>query len=206
MELSKDSTYDEVCAALTERLRQEGQAEASGLEDPQQLRFTGQQSWTATIPKSQPFKHHAWDALYQVSPLNVTLGTSCAVVAPCALVRSMGFAPGWPMRESCVLSGDAPAEGTPPIAAASACTWYAGNVHCDEAMMMKPCKLDSGRCGLSGCDRETCAMQAMHHYGQALEVLFYEVLDMPLTEYEQLKHMKVSHINPMQTSYCWRTY
>lgn len=48
-------------------------------------------------------------------------------------------------------------------------------------------------------------MQAMHHYGQALEVLFYEVLDMPLREYEQLKHMKVRHTNPMQTSYCWRT-
>ena len=32
--------------------------------------------------------------------------------------------------------------------------------------------------------------QAMHHYGQPLEVLFYEVLDMPLREYEQLKHMK----------------
>ncbi len=63
MELSKDSTYDEVCAALAERLKQEGQAEALGLEDPQQLRFTGQQSWTATIPKSQPFKHHAWDTL-----------------------------------------------------------------------------------------------------------------------------------------------
>lgn len=31
----------------------------------------------------------------------------------------------------------------------------------------------------------------MSHYGQALEVLFYEVLDMPLREYEQLKHMKV---------------
>ena len=31
----------------------------------------------------------------------------------------------------------------------------------------------------------------MQHYGQALEVLFYEVLDMPLREYEQLKHMKV---------------
>ena len=47
-------------------------------------------------------------------------------------------------------------------------------------------------------------MQAMHHYGQALEVLFYEILDMPLREYEQLKHMKVSHTNPMQTTYCWR--
>ena len=33
-------------------------------------------------------------------------------------------------------------------------------------------------------------VQAMHHYGQPLEVLFYEVLDMPLREYEQLKHMK----------------
>ena len=31
----------------------------------------------------------------------------------------------------------------------------------------------------------------MHHYGQSLDVLFYEVLDMPLREYEQLKHMKV---------------
>lgn len=35
-------------------------------------------------------------------------------------------------------------------------------------------------------------LQAMQHYGQSLEVLFYEVLDMPLREYEQLKHMKVS--------------
>ena len=90
MELSKDSTYDEVCAALTERLRQEGQAEALGLEDPQQLRFTGQQSWTATIPKSQPFKHNAWDVLYQVSPFYVILGISWAVLAPCALARSRG--------------------------------------------------------------------------------------------------------------------
>lgn len=36
-----------------------------------------------------------------------------------------------------------------------------------------------------------CGVQAMHHYGQSLDVLFYEVLDMPLREYEQLKHMKV---------------
>ena len=129
MELSKDSTYDEVCAALTERLRQEGQAEALGLEDPQQLRFTGQQSWTATIPKSQPFKHHAWDALYQVSPFDVTRGTNWAVMAPSALARSMGFAPGWSMRKRCVLSGVAPADGAPPIASVSACTWYAGNAH-----------------------------------------------------------------------------
>jgi hypothetical protein len=41
-------------------------------------------------------------------------------------------------------------------------------------------------------------MQAMHHYGQALEVLFYEVLDMPLREYEQLKHMKVRHSNSVR--------
>ena len=135
MELSKDSTYDEVCAALTERLRQEGQAEALGLEDPQQLRFTGQQSWTATIPKSQPFKHHAWDALYQVSPFDVTLETSWAVVAPCTLSHPMGFAPDWSMRKRCVLSGVAPAEGAPPIASVSACTLHTGSVHCDEAMM-----------------------------------------------------------------------
>jgi hypothetical protein len=82
MELSKDSTYDEVCAALAERLKQEGQAEALGLEDPQQLRFTGQQSWTATIPKSQPFKHHAWDTLYQVSSFHMVLESSWAVMAP----------------------------------------------------------------------------------------------------------------------------
>ncbi len=37
----------------------------------------------------------------------------------------------------------------------------------------------------------SAALQAMSHYGQSLEVLFYEVLDMPLREYEQLKHMKV---------------
>ncbi len=68
MELSKDSTYDEVCEALTERLQKEGQAQALKLEDPQQLRFTGQQSWTATIPKSTPFKWRQWDALYHVRP------------------------------------------------------------------------------------------------------------------------------------------
>ena len=67
MELSKDSTYEEVCEALTERLREEGQAEALHLEDPQQLRFTGQQSWTATIPKTTPFKWRQWDALHQAS-------------------------------------------------------------------------------------------------------------------------------------------
>lgn len=66
MELSRDSTYDEVCAALAERLRAGGQAETLGLEDPQQLRFTGQQSWTATIPKTQAFKWRAWDALHVV--------------------------------------------------------------------------------------------------------------------------------------------
>lgn len=66
MELSRDSGYDEVCAALAERLRAEGQAEALQLEDPQQLRFTGQQSWTATIPKTAPFKWRQWDALHQV--------------------------------------------------------------------------------------------------------------------------------------------
>ena len=38
--------------------------------------------------------------------------------------------------------------------------------------------------------------QAMHHYGQPLEVLFYEVLDMPLREYEQLKHMKARCLPP----------
>ena len=65
IELSKDSSYEEVCEALTERLRQEGQAEALHLEDPQQLRFTGQQSWTATIPKTAPFKWRQWDALHQ---------------------------------------------------------------------------------------------------------------------------------------------
>ena len=69
MELSKDSTYDEVCEALTERLREEGQAETLHLEDPQQLRFTGQQSWTATIPKTAPFKWRQWDALHQVHPV-----------------------------------------------------------------------------------------------------------------------------------------
>ena len=69
MELSRDSSYDEVCAALAERLRAEGQAEALQLEDPQQLRFTGQQSWTATIPKTAPFKWRQWDALHQVPPL-----------------------------------------------------------------------------------------------------------------------------------------
>lgn len=74
MELSKDSTYDEVCEALTERLREEGQAEALHLEDPQQLRFTGQQSWTATIPKTAPFKWRQWDALHQVNALR-TLST-----------------------------------------------------------------------------------------------------------------------------------
>lgn len=36
----------------------------------------------------------------------------------------------------------------------------------------------------------------MQHYGQALEVLFYEVLDMPLRDYEQLKHMKVLDFCP----------
>ena len=66
MELSRNSTYDEVCEALTERLKKEGQAEALNLEDPQQLRFTGQQSFSATIPKTAPYKWHGWDALHHV--------------------------------------------------------------------------------------------------------------------------------------------
>ena len=45
----------------------------------------------------------------------------------------------------------------------------------------------------------------MQHYGQALDVLFYEVLDMPLREYEQLKHMKVSQSCPDHNhiASCW---
>ena len=66
MELSRNSSYDEVCEALTERLKEEGQAEALNLEDPQQLRFTGQQSFSATIPKTAPYKWHGWDALHHV--------------------------------------------------------------------------------------------------------------------------------------------
>ena len=51
----------------------------------------------------------------------------------------------------------------------------------------------SGGAGCECCNeclRSSVMVQAMHHYGQPLEVLFYEVLDMPLREYEQLKHMK----------------
>ena len=66
MELSRNSSYDEVCKALAERLREEGQAEALNLDDPQQLRFTGQQSFSATIPKTAPYKWHGWDALHHV--------------------------------------------------------------------------------------------------------------------------------------------
>ena len=49
----------------------------------------------------------------------------------------------------------------------------------------------AGACAAS--EHHLLLLQAMQHYGQALEVLFYEVLDMPLREYEQLKHMKVVH-------------
>ena len=66
MELSRNSTYDEVCEALAERLKDEGQAQALNLEDPQQLRFTGQQSFSAAIPKTAPYKWHGWDALHHV--------------------------------------------------------------------------------------------------------------------------------------------
>ena len=60
MELSKDSTYDEVCEALAERLREEGQAEALHLEDPQQLRFNG----AAVLDR-----HHPQDHALQVAPV-----------------------------------------------------------------------------------------------------------------------------------------
>lgn len=65
LELRRDTDYDGIAEALTDALRRAGQAEALGLTDPANLRFTAQQPFVVA-PKPQPLKWHGFDTLHAI--------------------------------------------------------------------------------------------------------------------------------------------
>jgi hypothetical protein len=65
LELRRDLDYNGVAEALTAALKQSGEAEKLGLDDPDKLRFTQQQPFVNT-PKASPLRWRGFDTLQHV--------------------------------------------------------------------------------------------------------------------------------------------